>query len=194
MQIILASSSPRRQDLLEDAGIRFLIDPPNIEEWSEESHPDMPAVDLARSNARRKGEDVAQRYPDSIVLSADTIVYCDGRILGKPLTQTEAKEMLTFLSGRTHEVLTAVSWIDSAEEKIREYVCRTWVTFKELTPEMIEAYITNVHVMDKAGAYALQDRGEDIVERVEGSRSNVIGLPIEIISDWWDELLSAPPN
>ncbi|MEM9399728.1 MAG: Maf family protein [Verrucomicrobiota bacterium] len=186
MHLILASSSPRRQDLLRDAGFYFESEAPCIDEWDSSSHPDMSAIDLAQANARRKAEEVGKRHDQSIVLAADTIVYCEGQILGKPVDLVEARTMLSLLSGKTHEVITAVCWLDTRKKTLKEHVARTWVTFRQLSSQAIDAYLEKVHVLDKAGSYAAQERGEEIIERMEGSRTNVIGLPMEIVSEWWD--------
>lgn len=185
MELILASSSPRRQHLLHEAGILFRAVPPQVEEHLADTQPGLPPQELAKLNARLKAEDIAARYPSSVVLAADTIVYCAGRIMGKPEDEAEAFQMLQTLSGRTHEVITAVVWLNHPANSVKEFVGRTFVTFKPLDADAIRDYIRTVHVLDKAGAYALQENGEDIVERVEGSRTNVIGLPMEPIQEWW---------
>jgi len=183
--LILASASPRRQELLEEARIPFQVDAPSIEEWDSATHPELSPSELVRANARRKAEAVAARHPGSPVLAADTLVCCEGRILGKPADAAQAAAMLAWLAGRTHEVLTGVALRDPASRTLREHVARTRVTFRPLDAAQIAAYLAKVHVLDKAGAYALQDHGFDLVERIEGSRTNVIGLPMEIISSWW---------
>lgn len=182
--LILASASPRRQELLEQAGIVFQTDPPDIPEWDNASHPELSPAELVLANARRKAQAVAPRHPHLPVLAADTLVCCEGRILGKPANTSEAAAMLSWLSGRTHEVLTGVALRDPATRTLREHVARTCVTFRALDGAQIAAYLAKVHVLDKAGAYALQDHGFDLIERLEGSRSNVIGLPMEIITHW----------
>jgi septum formation protein len=156
-----------------------------VEELSAESNPELPPHELAKINARMKAEAVAESHPASVVLAADTIVYCQGQILGKPESTAAAERMLTLLSGNTHEVITAVIWLNHDANAVKEFIGRTWVTFKPLTLSQIRDYISRVSVMDKAGSYALQERGEDIVERIEGSRTNVIGLPMEPIKQWW---------
>jgi len=185
--LILASASPRRQDLLEEAGIHFRVEHPDIDEWDSLTHPELSPHEIALANARRKAEVVHLRNKDSVILAADTVVYCAGRLLGKPADTKEAEEMLLWLSGRTHEVLTAVAWCNPAVHVIREQVARTWVTFRPLEKKVIEAYMAKVHVLDKAGAYAMQEHGCDLIERLEGSKTNVIGLPMEIVEPWWRE-------
>jgi septum formation protein len=183
-EIILASGSPRRRDLLAEAGIAFVVEVPGVEEWDQTTHPELGAVEIAMRNAERKAQEVSRRFPDRVVLAADTVVLCQGRLLGKPGSVEEARTMLGWLQGKTHEVVTAVVWLRRDEKTVREAVSRTRVTFRPLDEEAITAYLERVDVMDKAGAYALQECGEMIVERVEGSRTNVIGLPMEIVAAW----------
>jgi septum formation protein len=195
MDLVLASSSPRRQDLLEEAGIPFRVIVPDIEEWDANSHPELSPHDLVRLNARRKAEAVHQlklHTPETIILAADTIVVCEGRILGKPADLNDAKTMLAWLAARTHEVLTGVAWLDVHGKILREHVARTRVTFRPLDDSLIRTYLEKVHVLDKAGAYAAQEHGFDLIERVEGSLSNVIGLPMEIVRSWQEETTLSP--
>ncbi|MEM6885097.1 MAG: Maf family protein [Verrucomicrobiota bacterium] len=185
MELILASSSPRRSHLLSKAGILFRTISPDVDELSAESNPELPPHELAKINARMKAEAVAESHPNSLVLAADTVVYCSGQVLGKPLDPQDAERMLTLLSGNTHEVITGVIWLNHSANSVKEFIGRTWVTFKPLNAQQIRDYISKVPVMDKAGSYALQDRGDEIVERIEGSRTNVIGLPMEPVQQWW---------
>jgi len=190
VRLILASTSPRRADLLRESGISFRVEPPQVEEWSAKDFPEIQPGELARGNARRKARAVAERHPGQPVLAADTLVVCGGRVLGKPGDEEVAKQMLRWLSGRTHEVITAVVLVLPDGKKIREAVVRTRVKFRELTVAEVQAYVREIDVLDKAGAYALQDGGDRLVERVEGSRSNVIGLPLETVLPWCEELLA----
>jgi septum formation protein len=189
VRLILASTSPRRADLLRESGVSFRIEAPEVEEWSAEDFPEIQPGELARGNARRKARAVAERHPGQPVLAADTIVVCEGRVLGKPADEEMAKKMLGWLSGRTHEVVTGVVLVLPDGKKIRESVVRTRVKFRSLETPEVEAYVKEVDVLDKAGAYALQDGGDRLVERVEGSRSNVIGLPMETVLPWCEELV-----
>ena len=193
MRLILASTSPRRADLLRESGIAFRVEKPEVEEWVAEDFPEVSPGDLARVNARRKAKAVAERHPDQPVLAADTLVVCEGRVLGKPADETMAEEMLSCLSGRTHEVITASVLILPGGKKTREAVVRTRVKFRSLETSEVRAYIREVEVLDKAGAYALQDGGDRLVEQVEGSRSNVIGLPMETVLPWCEELAMRGP-
>ena len=189
MRLILASTSPRRADLLRESGISFRVESPQVEEWSAQDFPEIQPGELARGNARRKARAVAERHPGQPVLAADTIVVCEGRVLGKPADEEVAKQMLAWLSGRTHEVVTAAVLVLPDGKKIRESVVRTRVKFRELAAAEVEAYVREIDVLDKAGAYALQDGGDRLVERVEGSRSNVVGLPMETVLPWCEELV-----
>ncbi len=193
MRLILASTSPRRADLLRESGIPFRVEKPGVEEWAASDFPEVSPGDLARVNARRKAKAVAEKHPDKPVLAADTLVVCQSRILGKPADEKMAEEMLGWLSGRTHEVITATVLILPGGKKTREAVVRTRVRFRNLGIEEVRSYLRDVEVLDKAGAYALQDGGDRIVEQVEGSRSNVIGLPMETVLPWCEELVVGEP-
>jgi septum formation protein len=171
----LASASPRRRDLLSDAGYDVLIAASDVEEM-DSCHEGPEA--LAVINAERKWDAVAPQYPDEVVVAADTVVWLDGRFYGKPVDFAEATEMLTDLSGRTHQVVTGVV-LGRAGEGIQEFAEVTWVTFHTLPPDEIAAYLKSIHPLDKAGAYAAQDDNGRLIAKVDGSISNVIGLPME---------------
>lgn len=181
--LILASASPRRRDLLRAAGIPFSVVIPNIDEWDHATHPELSPPELVLANARRKAEEIANRHPAATVLAADTAVVCEGRFLGKPADREEAVAMLKFLAGKTHEVLTGVALCAGGGETKTE-VARTLVTFRELNDDAIADYMSKVNVMDKAGAYGYQEHGDLIVERTAGSVTNIIGLPMEIVLRW----------
>jgi len=179
-QLILASASPRRRELLGQLGISFEVVTADISEHDAQSAPHLTPVDLARENARSKAQAVADLHPGRWVLGADTVVACDEHILGKPASLDEARKFLRLLSGRAHEVITGCALIapDAAVEIFHEI---SRVTFHALSDDTIERYLAEVSVLDKAGAYALQERGDWIIARVEGSRANVIGLPVELL-------------
>jgi len=174
-RLILASASPRRRDLLSDAGYDVLIAASDVEEM-DSCHEGPEA--LATVNAKRKWNAVAPQYPGEIVVAADTVVWLDGRFYGKPVDFAEATEMLTDLSGRTHQVVTGVV-LGRAGEGIQEFAEVTWVTFHTLPQDEIAAYLKSIHPLDKAGAYAAQDDNGRLIAKVDGSISNVIGLPME---------------
>ena len=173
--LILASTSPRRLDLMREAGLNFIVVPAWIEEVHDEA---MPVAELTRLNAALKADWVATRHPQAWVIGADTLVSIDGVALGKPADMAEAQRMLRRLSGRTHEVGTAVCLIQGANGQRREFVERTFVTFKSLSEAETAHYLTLIKPLDKAGGYAAQEHGEIIIERVEGDYSNVVGLPM----------------
>jgi len=176
--LILASSSPRRRDLLAERGYQFEVLVAAAEEV-------MPAHLTVREtvllNARRKGEAVAAVRPDAIVLAADTLVALEGRPLGKPATLDEARASLGSLAGRTHQVFSGVWAEERAAGFSAAFVEVSHVRFRALGAAEIEDYIRRVHVLDKAGAYAAQEDPIGLIEAIEGSRTNVIGLPMEAV-------------
>ena len=182
---ILASGSPRRKELLRELVEEFVVLPSHAEEIS--SHPDGP-VALVRENARIKGSDVARQYPDHWVLGADTLVWVDDRVLGKPKDMEEAMDMLRSLAGRTHSVSTGLflSLLSGDFEETR--VDTSQVSFKAFDDSVIKAYFSEVDPLDKAGGYAIQTRPDLIIDTFAGSRSNVIGLPLELMKGWLREV------
>jgi len=182
--VILASGSPRRRELLAEMGVAFEVVTSDVPELDAISSPGMPPVGLAQENARRKALAVAALHSDRWVLGADTVVTLDNCSLGKPISLDEARLFLEKLGGREHEVVTACALIEPTGKR-HEFYDATKVTFRKLSPEIIESYLAKVHVLDKAGAYALQEQGEMIIERVEGSRTNVVGLPTELLAKYF---------
>ena len=172
--LILASQSPRRRELMQRAGLVFRVETREIEEVNDSS---LPPVELCARNASAKAEAVAADFPQATVVGADTLVFLDGRPLGKPADREDAIRMLTALQGRTHSVCTAVAVILPGGGR-RDFAEVSHVTFLPLTREQIEHYIDVVPVLDKAGAYAVQDHAELIIEHVEGDFDNVVGLPV----------------
>jgi septum formation protein len=174
MPLLLASASPRRRELLAAAGVAFEVAATEVVELEASSG--LPPARLAEENARLKARAAARA--ERWVLGADTVVALAGRIFGKPGSLDQAREFLRALSGRAHEVITGCALVGpgGAEHVFHEV---TRVTFQALTDETIKRYFAAVHVLDKSGGYALQEKGEWIVESVEGSRSNVVGLPVE---------------
>lgn len=171
--LILASQSPRRRELLAAAGVEFSI---IIRDTEELKNAPMTPQELCLHNARAKAEAVFREYPDSTVIGADTLVFLDGRPLGKPQDEEEARSMLRRLSGRTHHVCTAVSI--QSPLGVKDIAVLTEVTFRPLAEEDIRRYMELVDVMDKAGSYAFQEHGEMIISSVRGDTDNVIGLPV----------------
>ena len=178
-ELILASSSPRRQELLREIGIGFQVHAANINE--DRISGEIPAL-YARRLAREKAEAVAAHYPLSYVLGADTIVVVDGEVLGKPKDPADALRMLRLLSGRGHEVMTAVSLV--APGTLAETrASTTKVYFRELAEDEIQRYVAGGEPMDKAGAYAIQGGASRWADRIEGEFSNVVGLPLSLVTD-----------
>jgi septum formation protein len=176
MPLLLASASPRRRALLAETGVACEVVGADVIELRASDAPDLDAAEVAEVNAGLKAR--AAWQPDRWVLGADTVVALEGRVFGKPATLREARRFLRALSGKTHEVITACALLGCVGgDELFHDVSR--VTFRELSDETIAAYLAAVPVLDKAGAYGLQEQGELLVERVEGSRANVIGLPVE---------------
>jgi septum formation protein len=173
---ILASASPRRNELLRGLGLHFLTDPSGIEEPSRNPQelPSRYAVRLACLKAR----EVSQRHPSGLVLSADTIVVLGNSILGKPSSRTEARRMIQRLSGRWHEVITGICLIDSMQQQTHSAFGRTRVHFRSLSPEEIDWYLKTGEYKDKAGAYGVQGYASLFIDRIEGCYFNIVGFPI----------------
>jgi septum formation protein len=174
--LILASASPRRQELLRNAGIPFTVQPANIKEMPEAN--ESPRA-CAERLAREKALAVFQSRPQQCVLGADTIVVIDDIVLGKPRDSDDAARMLRLLSGRTHEVITGVCLVASAFEDMRS--ATTLVTMCELSDDEIRDYVATGEPMDKAGAYAIQGIASRWIPRIEGDYSNVVGLPVALV-------------
>jgi septum formation protein len=174
--LVLASGSPRRAELLRQLGVEFKIIASDVPEIH---HEDLTAVEVSQINAYRKARAVAKQLPDALVLGADTLVYLDDRLFGKPATLEEAYEMLEQLQGRTHEVVTALCLLHLREHRQKVCAERTAVTFRPLDAPKIRRYLNRVNPLDKAGAYAIQEEGDLIVEKISGSYTNVVGLPME---------------
>jgi len=174
-RLILASKSPRRRYLLEQAGLEFSVIPSN---FKENSMPLSSPESYVRRLAEAKAKDISQKYPDSWVIGADTIVFIASAMLGKPGTRSEAREMLRSLSGKTHQVLTGYCICCEATDRLFSETIITDVCFKELTELQIDWYIDSGEPFDKAGAYAIQGIGTFLVKRIHGSYTNVVGLPI----------------
>jgi septum formation protein len=175
-RLILASTSPRRAELLRGMGLEFHVVPSQAAEARNEQ---LTARELCQLNAYRKAREVAKKIPDALVLGADTTVYLDTRLLGKPADLGEASRMLEWLQGRTHQVVTGICLLHLRRFRQKIFAETTQVTFRPLDAVQIRHYLASIDPLDKAGAYAIQDKGDLIVERVNGSFSNVVGLPVE---------------
>jgi nucleoside triphosphate pyrophosphatase len=173
---ILASASPRRAELLRQLKLDFEVITSDAKEVFDDN---LSPLELCQLNAHRKARTVAKKDPDALVLGADTLVFLDHQIFGKPKDTAEAKKMLLQLQGHTHQVVTGVSLIHLRRHREKIFAVSTDVVFRTLTPEQIDEYLAKINPLDKAGAYAIQENGEMIVSEISGSFSNVVGLPIE---------------
>ena len=183
MRLVLASRSPRRADLLTCAGYRFEVAPADIDEGRREGEAPR---ELVRRLAREKAAAVAPRHRGAVVLGADTLVVVDGAVLGKPDGAAGAAAMLRRLSGRAHEVLTGVAL--HAADGCLDGVQSTRVVFRALSPDDVAWYVATGESADKAGAYSIQGRASRFVTRIEGSYTNVVGLPVELVDGLLREL------
>lgn len=174
--LILASTSPRRAELLGQLPVAFRVVPSAATEVMAEH---LSPLEICQLNAHRKARAVAKKNPDALVLGADTLVFLDGEILGKPHNLAEARRMLKKLQGRTHQVVTGVSLIHLRAHRERIFAVSTDVLFRSFTAATITDYLASVETLDKAGAYAIQQHGEWLVSEISGSFSNVVGLPLE---------------
>ena len=182
MRLVLASRSPRRADLLTAAGYEFAVTPADIDERRCD---DETAAEYVGRLASEKAAIVTAGAPDAMVLGADTVVVIEGLVLGKPVDEADAAAMLHRLSGRSHEVLTGVALLSRGRR--RTEVVTTRVTFRTLTAVDVGWYVASGEPVGKAGAYAIQGRASRFVTRIEGSYSNVVGLPVATV----DEMIRA---
>ena len=175
-RFILASGSPRRRQLLIEAGYQFDVILPPVDEVS---HAWLSIRELTIWNAARKAARVSRMSPEAVVLAADTLVTIGGEVLGKPTDLEDAVRILRRLSGRAHEVWTAVRINHAARGRSQSFHEMSRVHFRKLDDRAIRDYLAKIDPVDKAGAYAAQGHGTEIIERIEGSYSNVVGLPME---------------
>ena len=174
--LVLASASPRRQELLRSAGIAFEVQPAHI---PEDPLPGEAAKDCAERLAREKALAVARQRPHDVVLGADTVVVVDGQLLGKPSDAADSARMLRMLSGREHQVITGVCLVAGGQSSVASET--TLVTVSEITDQEIADYVASGEPMDKAGAYAIQGIASRWIPRIEGDYSNVVGLPVALV-------------
>lgn len=177
--LLLASQSPRRKTILESMRLKFRVVVPDVEEHSEGLY----YQDIPILNARLKADAVAAFNPDSLVLAADTVVEFDGRHFNKPADEEDAIEMLLTLSGEEHRVVTGVCLQKRSENILTLFADISRVKFKQYGRDIIVEYMRKVNVMDKAGAYAVQEHGSLIVDKIVGSTTNVMGLPSEKLQE-----------
>ncbi|HEX3717010.1 MAG TPA: Maf family protein [Verrucomicrobiae bacterium] len=180
--LILASTSPRRADLLRQLGLEFKVVPSNIPEVEGGA---LSAGEVAQINAYRKARAVSKKYPDAVILGVDTVVVAADRLFGKPATLREAEQMLMALQGRRHQVVTGVCLIHLRAHHQKVFSEYTDVTFRPLTLEQIRHYHSQTNPLDKAGGYGIQEQGDVLVEAISGSFTNVIGLPLERFEAEW---------
>ena len=186
--LILASASPRREELLRQIRSDFRVVVSHVTEVQGDH---VTPWELVRINAYRKARAVAREFPDSLVIGADTVVCLENRIFGKPLDLEDASRMLQELEGQTHEVITGVCLVHLREHRQKVFADSTSVRFRPLTSGQIRNYLSQINPLDKAGGYAIQEHGDALVETISGSLSNVVGLPLEMLrtelSPWdWD--------
>lgn len=175
LPLILASGSPRRRELLDLMGLTYTVETPDVDE-SFSGRPSETVMEISR----RKAAAVAARHSDSIIIAADTLVFADGA-LGKPHTPERAKEMLRSLAGNWHHVYTGITVINTRSGRILRNVDKTRVHLIPMTEQEIDTYVATGEPLDKAGAYGIQGMGGMFVDRIDGSYSNVVGLPMSML-------------
>ncbi|MHC4557860.1 MAG: Maf family protein [Planctomycetota bacterium] len=178
--IILASASPRRRQLLAEAGYRFTVVQPDIDE-SAFSAEAVTACEYAKRLALAKAKSIAQKYPDCLIIGADTVVDYQGRIIGKPADATEARQITEKLFSAPHKVITGIAIVRLSDNTELLESDTTTVYPKKMTAEQISEHIKSGSWRDKAGAYAIKETADEFIERIEGSLTNVMGLPMELL-------------
>jgi 23S rRNA (uracil1939-C5)-methyltransferase len=176
MDIVLASASPRRRELMARVAPEFRVFPTDVD---ESAIPERDPLEFAIAAAALKARRAAEKFPEAVVLGADTVVALGLRILGKPADRDDARAMLRSLSGRRHRVITGLAFYRQAEDRLLTGYDLTYVTFRELTAAMIEGYLDQGTFLDKAGAYAVQEIGDAFVARLKGDYDNVVGFPVD---------------
>jgi septum formation protein len=184
-RIVLASASPRRAELLKEIVSDFDVVPGHAEEFQPEH---LSPAEACLLNGYRKARVIAKKFPDALVIGADTEVVLGQRVFGKPRDRAEAGQMLADLAGREHLVITGVCLICLRHHQQRTFAVATRVHFKPLSTDEIARYLDLINPLDKAGAYAIQENGDSIVEKIEGSFSNVVGLPVERLRATLEEM------
>ncbi len=177
-KLILASSSPRRKQLMEVAGLVFTIIP---SKFKENLDINIAPQELVEYLSFQKAQEISIRHKNAVIIGADTIVVLNNKIIGKPKHKKHAREILKNLSGKTHEVLTGYTIIDAKNQMRKTKVVRSKVYFKTLSNEQIENYIATDEPLDKAGAYGIQGIGKALIEKTEGDYANIVGLPIQTL-------------
>src|SRR3989338_139583 len=183
MKVYLASTSPRRRQLLTQLGIPFEV----IEPQFEERLTSMSTADEALYFSEQKARSVEKLCPNALIIGSDTLIECNGIKMGKPNSKKEAIQMLQKLSGTTHHLFTAVVLLNTKTDKIKKHVEKVLVTFRELSEKEIQDYVASGGAMGKAGAYAIQEKGKAFVRKVEGELEAVVGLPLKILRKWLEQ-------
>lgn len=184
-KIILASASPRRKELLERENFNFTAVNSNAKEADQT---DSKTFEIALGNAVLKAENVAEKFPNNVVLGSDTIVVFNDKVFGKPKDLADAKRMLKILQGNVHSVYTAIAIVQKSKGILDASYDESKVEFKPMSDEQICDYLSKVNVLDKAGAYAAQEFGELIIKRIDGEFDNVMGLPCKLLKNRLDYL------
>ena len=179
-RIVLASASPRRKQLLEQIGLRFEVDPSDYE---EDIAPGSEPHEMAKKLSLGKARAAARKHRKALIIAADTFVVFGDRILGKPHSNAEAREMLRALNGQAHSVISGFTILDAETGQVVSRSVETRVHMKKLTLREIDGYVRSKEPLDKAGGYAIQGRGAVLVERIEGDYFNVVGLPLSALAD-----------
>lgn len=176
--VILASGSPRRKELLAKAGIKFRV----VEsKFAEHFDPKLNPQKQAEKLSLEKAKTVYENNKDSIIIAADTLVVCKGKILGKPKDEDDAKKMLKFLSGKSHDVITGFTLYDPKKNKFIVKSEKSTIHFNQVSEKEINNYVTQKKPLDKAGAYGIQELPKKFIKRVDGDLDNIIGLPIQAL-------------
>jgi septum formation protein len=179
-RIVLASASPRRKELLEQIGLRFEVEPSDYE---EDIVPGSEPHEMARKLSLGKARAAARKHRNALIIAADTFVVFGDRVLGKPHSNAEAREMLRALNGQAHSVITGFTILDTETGKVLSRSVETRVHMRKLTLREIEDYVRTKEPLDKAGGYAIQGLGAVLVDRIEGDYFNVVGLPLSALAE-----------
>jgi len=175
MQILLASTSPRRRELLRLLGLTFHIVPPTCEEMLS-TH--LPPIEQTQQLARDKARSVSNQHPQDLVVGSDTVIEIEGRLLGKPVNMQEAETMLRYLRGRCHQVHTGVAVIHQARKVSIDFVETAQVWIKPFNEKTLKSYLATEESLGKAGAYSIQGKGAQLIEKIEGDYPTIVGLPL----------------
>lgn len=183
--MILASGSPRRRELLSGLGLSFQVIPPTVDE-ADCDVKGLPPIEMVKRLAEYKGLSVAKAYPNELVIAADTLVAIDNEVLGKPDSPEQAAQMLTRLQGKKHQVVSAIAVFYQGQSVVDALATDVWM--RAFSPESVQRYVATGEPLDKAGAYAIQDVGSLLVERIEGCYFNVVGMSLVLLAQVLERL------